>query len=289
MNWYSKMIRLVFASLIIVLSSVVLIDAGEIDHAFIDTLEGGQILEGYVPQAITSKSGVTIASGVDLGSRTEAKLNSLGLDPSLVTRLKPYLGLKKATAKNYEDANPLVISKADADALDKAVKAAVEKELATKYDAAISASAKKFSDLPSQAMTVLFSVEYHYGDLSARTPKFWGMVTKQDWKSAVRELWNFGDDYETRRFKEGDLLSALVSDLPAISKSVGIGGSNEIADVKTIQTLLKQKNVYSGQITGDCDAATIASIKSFQKSIGFATPDGLVSPGKKTFRRLVAF
>ncbi len=283
------MIRLVFASLIIVLSSVVLIDAGEIDHAFIDTLEGGQILEGYVPQAITSKSGVTIASGVDLGSRTEAKLNSLGLDPSLVTRLKPYLGLKKATAKNYEDANPLVISKADADALDKAVKAAVEKELATKYDAAISASAKKFSDLPSQAMTVLFSVEYHYGDLSARTPKFWGMVTKQDWKSAVRELWNFGDDYETRRFKEGDLLSALVSDLPAISKSVGIGGSNEIADVKTIQTLLKQKNVYSGQITGDCDAATIASIKSFQKSIGFATPDGLVSPGKKTFRRLVAF
>lgn len=283
------MIRLVFASLIIVLSSVILIDAGEIDHAFINTLEGGQILEGYVPQAITSQSGVTIASGVDLGSRTEAKLNSLGLDPSLVTRLKPYLGLKKTIAKQYEDANPLVISKADADALDKAVKAAVEKELATKYDAAISASAKKFSDLPSQAMTVLFSVEYQYGNLSARTPKFWGMVTKQDWKSAVRELWNFGDDYETRRFKEGDLLSALVSDLPAISKSVGIGGSNEIADVKTLQTLLKQKNVYSGQITGDCDAATIASIKSFQKSIGFATPDGLVSPGKKTFRRLVAF
>lgn len=284
-----KMIRLVFASLSIALSSVILIDAGEIDHAFIDTLEGGQKLEGYVPQAITSESGVTIASGVDLGSRTEAKLNSLGLDPSLVTRLKPYLGLKKATAKNYEDANPLVISKADADALDKAVKAAVEKELATKYDAAISASAKKFRDLPSQAMTVLFSVEYHYGNLSARTPKFWGMVTKQDWKSAVRELWNFGDDYETRRFKEGDLLSALVSDLPAISKSVGIGGSNEIADVKTLQTLLKEKNVYSGQITGNCDAATIVAIKSFQQSIGFATPDGLVSPGKKTFRRLVAF
>jgi hypothetical protein len=197
--------------------------------------------------------------------------------------------LKKAAAKQFEDANPLVITKPEADALDKAVQGAIEKALVTKYDAAVSASAKKFSDLPTQAKTVIFSVQYQYGDLSTKTPKFWGMVTKQDWKSAVRELWNFGDDYEVRRFKEGDLLSDLVVDLPSISKSVGMGGANEAADVNIVQTLLKDKTVYSGPISGTCDAATIAAIKTFQQSIGFNTPDGAISPGKKTFRRLVAF
>ena len=283
------MTRLFLIAVITASCSFLQLYAGEIDHDFIASLEGGQILEGYVPNPSTSNSGVTIATGVDLGSRTEAELIGLGLDSALVARLKPYLGLKKAAAKQFEDANPLVLTKPEADALDKAVQGAIEKALVTKYDAAVSASAKKFSDLPTQAKTVIFSVQYQYGDLSTKTPKFWGMVTKQDWKSAVRELWNFGDDYEVRRFKEGDLLSDLVVDLPSISKSVGMGGANEAADVNIVQTLLKDKTVYSGPISGTCDAATIAAIKTFQQSIGFNTPDGAISPGKKTFRRLVAF
>jgi Bacterial toxin homologue of phage lysozyme, C-term len=38
-----------------------------VDWKFIGTLEGAGILKGYVPVSQTSNSGVTIATGVDLG------------------------------------------------------------------------------------------------------------------------------------------------------------------------------------------------------------------------------
>ena len=54
------------------------------------------------------------------------------------------------------------------------------------------------------------SVQYQYGNLEKRTPKFWGHVTKQDWDSAIKELRDFGDDYGKRRNREADLLESAV-------------------------------------------------------------------------------
>lgn len=66
----------------------------KIDFSFISQLEGGQKLDGYVPAATKSKSGVTIATGFDLGARNEGDLRKLLFSPSLIVKIKPYLGLK---------------------------------------------------------------------------------------------------------------------------------------------------------------------------------------------------
>lgn len=65
----------------------------QIDYAFISDLEGGRQLVGYVPAVDVSRSGITIATGFDLGQRNESDLRRLGFAPSLVAQLRPYLGL----------------------------------------------------------------------------------------------------------------------------------------------------------------------------------------------------
>jgi hypothetical protein len=54
-----------------------------IDYSFLSDLEGGRTTIGYVPAAAVSKSGVTIATGFDLGQRSEADLKRLGLPANL--------------------------------------------------------------------------------------------------------------------------------------------------------------------------------------------------------------
>ena len=49
-----------------------------IDWDFITEQEGGRILKGYLPDK-KSKSGVTIATGFDLGQRNESDLQGLSL------------------------------------------------------------------------------------------------------------------------------------------------------------------------------------------------------------------
>jgi hypothetical protein len=66
-----------------------------IDWGFIAKLEGASNC-GYVPDANSSRSGVTIASGVDLSAENEASIR--GLPDDLQARLRPYLGLTGAAA-----------------------------------------------------------------------------------------------------------------------------------------------------------------------------------------------
>ncbi|WP_393941438.1 pesticin C-terminus-like muramidase, partial [Shewanella sp. S23-S33] len=42
----------------------------QVNFGFISGLEGGPILQGYVPDPKNSNSGVTIATGFDLGQRS---------------------------------------------------------------------------------------------------------------------------------------------------------------------------------------------------------------------------
>ena len=76
-----------------------------------------------------------------------------------------------------------------------------------------------------------------------------------------------------------------------ISASVGKGGVNNTADVKTVQRLLnkfvtrmKLKVVADD---GDCGKDTLTAIRAFQKQLmGIAAPDARVDPGGRTFARL---
>jgi hypothetical protein len=172
-----------------------------IDFDFISTFEGGSLNKGYVPDAAYSKSGVTIAIGFDLGARNANDLLGLPLEPSLIERLRPYLGLQGMQAARYLQHHPLKISDADAKAINVAVKSKLIGSLVAKYDAD---SGLSFAAIPPKWQTVIASLEFQYGSLRKRCPSFWRCVTQQNWPEAIAELRDFGDRYTTRRNKEAD-------------------------------------------------------------------------------------
>jgi len=152
----------------------------QVDYQFISDLEGGSKTKGYVPAVSVSKSGVTIATGFDLGQRSESDLKSLNLAPLLINKLKPYLGKTKMEAKSLLKKLPLVITSSEAQVIDKAVKSNHISQIKSKYDSSTKNNVK-FVDLSHQAQTMIASVSFQYGsNLSARTPKFWKAVTSQD-------------------------------------------------------------------------------------------------------------
>ena len=201
-----------------------------IDWNFIAPLEGDLVLQGYVPDAANSRSGVTIATGFDIGQRNPTDLDNLfGAGSTLSALFAPYTGMEGQAAETFLASNPLVITQAQALKVNKTVKSGIVSALHTKYDSAItqlnanarSAAQKSgttapallstFLMLPKEAQTVIASVEFQYGDLKTATPNFWKQVTGQLWQEAYDNLRNFGDRYPTRRRKEAAYLLPIVT------------------------------------------------------------------------------
>jgi len=176
-----------------------------VDFDFIKGLEGFET-EGYVPAPETSQSGVTIASGFDLGARNREDLERIGLPSELIKRLSPYLGKKKQDAAATLRERPLKISEEEAELLNREAKQETLDRLEKAFN---EESDTPFRELPPEAQTAISSVAFQYGDLPSRTPSFWKQITTGDMKGALKELKNFGDDYKTRRLKEAELLSNL--------------------------------------------------------------------------------
>jgi hypothetical protein len=93
-----------------------------VDFDFISELEGGRKLSGYIPDAVGSKSGVTVATGVDLGQRSESDIDKLDIPDELKDKLKPYTELTGKEAEDFLKGNPLDLTEAEAEALDRSVK-----------------------------------------------------------------------------------------------------------------------------------------------------------------------
>lgn len=181
-----------------------------IDYTFISDREGSTKLEGYVPAANVSKSGVTIATGFDLGQRNRADLTALSLPVSLIDTLAPYLGTKGTAAEKLLKDTPLKITLLDANSIDKAVKQQLVDTLSTRYNAAPDNSpVVMFTDLPAEAQTAIASVAFQYGNLATKAPRFWKAASSQDWVTAEKELRSFGDAYPTRRLLEAGLLAKI--------------------------------------------------------------------------------
>ncbi len=178
-----------------------------IDYKFISVREGGAALHGYVPNPGGSMSGVTCATGFDLGSRSVGDLLSMGLSDEIVRVLEPHLGKKGKYAAASLAGCPLKITEKQAEMIDKASKHQATDRLVAAYNAS---SKVPFASIPDAAQTCIASVAFQYGaNLAARTPKFWAAVTKQDWPLAVAILNDFGDAYPTRRKLEADLIVGL--------------------------------------------------------------------------------
>ncbi|HBY59870.1 MAG TPA: hypothetical protein DEH78_08595 [Solibacterales bacterium] len=176
-----------------------------IDDDLISEFEGGRSLEGYVPDAHGSRSGVTAATGVDLGQMSASSISDLGLSDELSGTLAPYLGLRGEEAEQYLSEHPLNLSEDDARALDSRVHEGLRRSVASRYDR--SGAPISFGELPGEAKTAIVSVATQYGpDLQKRAPRFWEAVTSGDWPAAVDELRDFGDRYPSRRKREADVL-----------------------------------------------------------------------------------
>lgn len=173
-----------------------------IDYKFLESLEGFEV-DGYVPDPEGSQSGVTLASGVDLGQHSASDLVEIGVPAGLCARLEPYCGLKKEEALRALGEAPLRVTPEEARTLNEAVKARALRALESAWNAASDVSWDELGDVKQ---TVVLSVAYQYGNLARACPNFWRQVTTGAWDEAYANLMDFGDAYKTRRKKEAAYL-----------------------------------------------------------------------------------
>lgn len=185
----------------------------QIDWGFIAAREGAQVTEFYVPRAnggttgpAEGRSGVTIASGFDIGQHSEAEIRALFDDQNLINRLIPFADAIQNNAiallNNPEiDTSPLTADQVNE--IDRVVNDDRADAVEQEYN---DASLIDFAQLPGEVQTVIASVAFQYGNLATRTPVFWRQVTQGQWHEAIANLRNFGDRYPTRRNLEADLL-----------------------------------------------------------------------------------
>lgn len=186
-----------------------------IDWQFISSLEGGQRLSAYVPkmQGGGNKSGVTIATGFDIGQRSAADIMNMPLPQSLKVKLLPYVGLKLQRAEAALRQLPLTITRAEANTIDRLLKSTETARLKRDYNSAIggSSSLKRFEQLPTEAQTVIASVAFQHGSLPKATPRFWRFAVTQNWFAVVHELEHFGPYFKLRRRREAAYLRQMFS------------------------------------------------------------------------------
>ena len=225
-----------------------------IDPSFIRGQEGFR-LDGYVPDPLSSRSGVTVGTGVDIGQMSAADIGALDIPQGLKQKLAPYAGLIGQNAVNFLNSHPLHLTQDEANTLDRVVRQNTIGGVANRFN--LAAPGNSFADLPPAARTVVTDIAYQYGsNLAQRMPSFWSDVTAGRWDSVAQKLRNFGDRYSARRNAEADLLQGAIQrgdlrgyvvqpgdTLPQVASRLGttvdhLMTSNGIADPNTI---------YSGQ------------------------------------------
>ncbi len=209
---------------------------GKIDWGFISDKEGGSKLEGYVPNPKGSKSGVTIATGFDLGARNKKDLE--GLSPALRKKLNPYLGFQGKDAARLLGMAPLKITADEAKEIDQMSKGASTAKLKNEWNArAKKMGGQMFEDLSGAQKTVVASVGFQYGSLS-KAPRFRNAAMSGNWSGAAHELDNFGDAYGSRRHSEAMYLrndsGFRLASLQGAGGAGGAGGGSSNVSVTNI-------------------------------------------------------
>tara|TARA_R110000803_G_scaffold159001_1_gene223210 strand:+ start:12681 stop:13454 length:774 start_codon:yes stop_codon:yes gene_type:complete len=192
-------------------------DTGNIDWNFIGVLEGSRI-NGYIPKdkkgKILGKSGVTIGTGVDLGSKNAAYFSKL--DKSIRDKIAPYYGLKGTEADNKLKAQPLGLTKDEVTKINKITKESELNVIKKRWKSSTKTATvpKDFDDLPKWMATPVVSALFQYGANSS--PSLWRAVTSGDVPAIEKELRSFTNtgDYQTRRDAEADYLTGTLKKTP---------------------------------------------------------------------------
>ena len=186
-----------------------------IDHKFIERAESRR-LRAYVPQrrdgSVIGRSGVTVATGVDLGQRDRAGIIALDISDELKRKLIPYVGLIGMEAVEAIRLRPLFLTEREATALDKAIHGRIIRELVRRFE---SATGRAFDAIPPEAQTVLASLAVNFGPAQlsgmART---WSLVRSQDWAGLAAWLDVFpGKQPELKNRRRAE--AALLRDIEA--------------------------------------------------------------------------
>jgi GH24 family phage-related lysozyme (muramidase) len=191
----------------IAVSASVTIQQTKVDTNFIRLVEGS-VLKGYVPLASTTRSGVTIADGFDLGQMTASEFSKLPISDALKAKLQPYVGLTSLKAQAYVKAHPLTINQDELQQLNQVAANKILQPLVKAYN---QASGKSFLDLPSNAQTAIFSYAYQHGAgfmKKSSAGQLWHCFISQDWKKAS-QLLRASKMYASRRAQEANLLDKI--------------------------------------------------------------------------------
>ncbi|MBQ7584909.1 MAG: hypothetical protein IJU40_01500 [Desulfovibrionaceae bacterium] len=192
--------------------------------------EGPQQLKGYIPCNLTNGktanyvggpnperydpmgvSGVTIATGVDLGQTDAPTLKKIGVSDSTINLLRPYLEKRKKNAVYALHNNSLTITKEIADELDRCMIGHHISIISKRYDR--DAGPGAFESIPWQAQAVIVSILYQRGVNSpSKFKNTWAALIRKDWKDASQRFLNASlwAGYHGRRREEGKLLGEIV-------------------------------------------------------------------------------
>ena len=178
-------------------------DETGIDWAFIGEQEGDR-LTAYTLDPSKSDSGVTIATGFDLGTRNEQDLKNMGLPESLIKKFKPYLGLKKQKAVDALKKAPMKIDAKEAAIVNKLVKKDETRKMTKVY------GKERLAKMTKRQRTIVASVFFQYNKGS---PIFIRLVKAavdsgkaSDWDKVEEELRNFKGKHPSRRIREANYL-----------------------------------------------------------------------------------
>lgn len=202
----------------------------DVDFTFIAKLEGDQWLRGYIPikrtGIVAGRSGMTVASGFDVGQWSSAELSSFGFPPALLAKLKPFAAhafkgrSREQVAATVAKLGPVpVLTKAEADLCDGAVFARTLGEAIRAWDLAPVPGVPRFAQLPSGWQTVWLSRFYQEGAGThvARGKTFRRQARNGDWTGAITTLKSY-TEYQGRAKAEAALLEAELPPTRSVPK-----------------------------------------------------------------------
>jgi hypothetical protein len=212
-----------------------------IDVAYITAVlgrfEGKGVTKGYVPSRggePLGASGVTIATGLDLGQQSLETLRAMNMPGALISRFMPYLGLHGKAAQRALLNAPLILSAVEAEEVDRAVHAKYIAETSTLF------GRPAFESAPKEVQAVAVSLHYQFGTPArAASPALenaWNAMRRGDYKAAGDLLrdptgWSLSHrQYMQRRRAEAELLAAPAGGKYAsealLPKSAGVAQSS---------------------------------------------------------------
>lgn len=184
-----------------------------IDWAFIYKLEGRR-LEGYVPRGEDhhplENSGVTVATGVDIGQRDRAEIIRLFIPDELKRKLLPYVLLKGQKALLALKLKPLKITDNEATELDRAIFNVIVNRVEDLYN---KDSCIAFDRSPAILQTVIASLAWNFGPNLNKMPDLWSLIVSHDYARLAEFLENFPGkqkELDSRRDKEAALIKKLI-------------------------------------------------------------------------------